>query len=125
MDLPTFNTVAWFQVGSDKPKEVEQFYGELFDWSFAPEEGEEGYDLISHKGSETPSGGVAHVASAAENHATFFVIVSDVAATVAAAERLGGKVLVPPTGPEGGLILAHLLDPSGNRFGVFSPPAAP
>ncbi|MFI6868897.1 VOC family protein [Nocardia sp. NPDC050406] len=124
MDLPAFDTVAWFQVGSDKPEEVEQFYGDLFDWKFNPEPGNDGYDLIEYRDNKVPGGGVAHVADASENHAVFFVIVQDVPATVAAAERLGGKVLVAPTASPSGLVLAHLLDPSGNRFGVFSPPPA-
>ena len=35
----------------------------------------------------------------------------------------GGKVLVPPVTTPNGLAFAHLLDRSGNRFGVFSRPA--
>jgi predicted enzyme related to lactoylglutathione lyase len=43
---------------------------------------------------------------------------------VAETERLGGKVLAPPTTGPDGLVFAHLLDPSGNHFGVFTPPPA-
>jgi predicted enzyme related to lactoylglutathione lyase len=49
------------------------------------------------------------------------VVVEDVAAAVAKAERLSGKVLVPATTRPDGLVFADLLDPSGNHFGVFSP----
>ncbi|NNH68587.1 VOC family protein [Nocardia uniformis] len=120
MTMPAYNTVSWFQVGSDKPEQVEKFYGELFGWSFAPDPNTEGYDLISYRGNEVPAGGIAHTPDAA-NHATFFVLVQDVAATVAEAERLGAKVLAPPKTSKDGLVFAHLADTSGNNFGVFTP----
>jgi len=51
------------------------------------------------------------------------VVVPDVAAACAQVERLGGKVLVPPTSKDG-LVVAGLHDPAGNHFGVFTPPSA-
>ncbi|MET7767653.1 VOC family protein [Nocardia sp. NPDC005366] len=121
MTIPAENTVAWFQIGSDKPAEVEKFYGDLFGWNFTPDPDSAGYDLIGYPGGQAPSGGVAHSPDASGNHATFFVLVRDVAATVAAAEGFGGKVLVPPITSENGLVFAHILDPSGNNFGIFTP----
>ncbi|WP_433679040.1 VOC family protein [Nocardia sp. CA-119907] len=122
MSTPPFNTVAWFQVGSDKPDEVKKFYGDLFGWTFDADPNVDAYDHVSYPASESPSGGIAHTADASDNHATFFVLVQDVAATVAAAERLGGKVSVAPVTSKDGLIFAHIQDTSGNDFGVFSPP---
>ncbi|MEV2221175.1 VOC family protein [Nocardia vinacea] len=122
MSTPPFNTVAWFQVGSDKPQEVEKFYGDLFGWSFAADPNADGYNLVSYPASEAPSGGISHTSDASANHATFFVLVQDVPATVAAAEKLGGKVSVPPVTGKDGLVFAHILDTSGNDFGIFSPP---
>jgi len=49
------------------------------------------------------------------------VRVEDVADVCARAERLGGRVLTPPVTTPNGLVFAHLLDRSGNRFGVFTP----
>ncbi|WP_054814335.1 VOC family protein [Nocardia arizonensis] len=121
MTTPAENTVAWFQVGSDKPAEVAKFYGDLFGWTVATDPNSEDYDLISYPGSDVPSGGIAHVSDAAANHATFLVVVRDVEATVAAAQSLGGKVVVPPTTGKDGLVFAHILDVSGNEFGVFTP----
>ncbi|GAA4072598.1 VOC family protein [Actinomadura miaoliensis] len=122
MAAPAFNTVTWFQVGTDDPKAARDFYGDLFGWTFDPGTG---YDLISYPGAEAPSGGIAHVPSAEQNSATFLVLVEDVAAVCARTERLGGKILVQPTTTPKGLVFAHLLDPSGNHFGVFTPPPAP
>lgn len=120
---PAPNTVTWFQIGTDEPAAAREFYGGLFGWTIAAEPGSEGYDLVSYAGGGQPAGGIAHTDGGAANHATFFVLVEDVAAVCADAEQLGGKVLVPPVTTPNGLAFAHLLDRSGNRFGVFSPPA--
>lgn len=125
MTAPVYNTVAWFQIGSNEPEEVKKFYGDLFGWTFARDSGFDGnYDMVSYADDDRPHGGVVQTPDAAANHATFCVIVADVAATVATAERLGAKVLVPTTTTGPGLVFAELLDASGNHFGVFSPPAA-
>ena len=124
MTAPAYNTVSWFQVGSDDPEGVKRFYGDLFGWNFTPDPNGGGkYDLVGYPGADRPNGGIAHT-DAAQNHAIFLVVVEDVAAVVTRTERIGGKVLVPPTTGSDGLIFADLLDPSGNHFGVFSPPPA-
>ncbi|MEU8897960.1 VOC family protein [Nocardia sp. NPDC048505] len=125
MTTPTINTVSWFQIGTDQPERAHRFYGDLFGWNFAADPSLPGYDLIRYPDTETPGGGVAHTPDAGANHAIFFVLVEDVAATAAATERLGGKVVQPPTTAPDGLVFAHLLDPSGNQFGVFTPAPKP
>lgn len=120
----THGTVNWFQIDTDNPKGAERFYGELFNWTFAadPSSGES-YQLASPAAGGAPQGGVFATGGESPNRATFFVIVSDVAATAEQTERLGGKVATPPVTTPNGLTFAHLLDPSGNHFGVYSPPA--
>ncbi|WP_194817224.1 VOC family protein [Nocardia sp. XZ_19_385] len=125
MTTPAINTVSWFQIGSDRPEQAQQFYGELFGWNFTADPNLEGYDLINYPGSDIPSGGIAHSPDASANHAIFLVLVQDVAATVAHSERLGGKVIQPPTTSPDGLVFAYLDDTSGNRFGVFTPAPKP
>ncbi|WP_405136930.1 VOC family protein [Nocardia sp. NBC_01388] len=122
MTAPAHNTVAWFQIGSDEPQQVQRFYGDLFGWTFTSDPQFGGnYDLVTYSGGDRPQGGVARTTDPSANHAIFSVIVADVAATVAAAERLGAKVQVPVTTTPAGLIFAELLDTSGNHFGVFTP----
>jgi predicted enzyme related to lactoylglutathione lyase len=120
---PAPNTVAWFQIGTEDPAAAREFYGGLFGWSFAADPDSQGYDLVSYTGSERPSGGVMRTAGGAENHATFLVLVDDVAAVCARAEQLGGKVLNPPVTTPDGLVFADLLDRSGNRIGVYTEPS--
>ncbi|MFE3100708.1 VOC family protein [Nocardia tengchongensis] len=125
MTTPPFDTVAWFQIGSDQPDSVKAFYRELFGWNFAADPDEDGgYDLITYPGNEMPVGGVAHVGDASDNHAIFYVLVQDVPAVLSAAERQGGKVDQQPVTAKNGLVFAKILDTSGNAFGVFSPPPA-
>jgi predicted enzyme related to lactoylglutathione lyase len=117
-------TVGWVQVGTDDPKVTKQFYGELFDWTFIPDPNGGGkYDLITFPGMDAPRGGILDTDGESPSHAIFMIVVSDVRATVASAEKLGGKVQVPPTTTPTGLVFAELLDPAGNHFGVFTPPA--
>ncbi|MEU7901037.1 VOC family protein [Nonomuraea sp. NPDC049152] len=50
-------------------------------------------------------------------------LVTDVPAVTGRAVELGARVELGPDANPGGLVSARLLDPRGNRFGVFSPPA--
>ncbi|WP_067823188.1 VOC family protein [Actinomadura kijaniata] len=123
MSTPAFNSVAWFEIGTDRPAEVERFYGELFDWTFRVDEGGElTYHEVTTPGADAPSGGVFPSGGRFPDYAVLYVVVKDVAATVARAEELGGKVIVPPTTAGSGLVFAQLHDSAGHHFGVFSPP---
>jgi predicted enzyme related to lactoylglutathione lyase len=120
----TTNAVTWFQIGTDDPAAAEEFYGSLFGWTFEsdPEADGPGYRTVRTPGEGGIGGGIATTGDRAANHAVFYVEVEDVAATLAAAEAKGGKVLVPRQATPDGLVFAHLLDPSGNQFAVFTPP---
>ena len=54
--------------------------------------------------------------------AIFYVRVEDVQAALDQALRLGASVAIPFT-DNGGIEFAHLLDPLGNRFGIWRPKA--
>lgn len=124
MSVPAFNTVTWFQVGSDAPEEARRFYGDMFGWKFAVNPDDDGYDLIQYPGAEAPSGGIAYSSDPSENHAMFLVMVEDVDAVCEQTEKHGGRVAMPTVTAKTGLKFAYLKDPAGNRFGVFTPPAA-
>ncbi|SBT48825.1 VOC family protein [Micromonospora narathiwatensis] len=117
--------VTWFEIGSDRPDEVERFYADLFGWRF----GEQGASGASYRqtaaGGERGIGGAIRATSGdSPNYAIFYAEVADVAETCRRAEAAGGKVLVPLRSAPTGLTFAHLLDPSGNHLGVFTPPPA-
>ena len=129
MTDPAPGTLAWFEVATSDPDTAQQFYGSLFNWKFAVDgpalaSGTD-YRNITASGNQTPMGGILGTGGQAPNHAVFYIVVADVKAACARAEELGGGVLYQQLTPEPGVpTFALLRDPSGNQFGVFTPPAA-
>jgi uncharacterized protein len=119
MTAHRYNSVEWFEVATDKPDEAKRFYGELFGWTY---EGHGQYSEVTTPGSERVAGGIFDSAGEFPGYAIFYVTVEDVPATLAKAETLGAKTVVPPTTTPDGLTFAQLRDSTGNHFGVFSPP---
>jgi len=116
--------IGWFEIGTDNPEAVERFYGTVFGWTFAEDNGETiPYHIVTPPAPDSVKGGIFPTGGKLPNYAVFCVVVQDVAATCVSAEAAGGKVLVPATQGGDGLWFAHLLDPSGNHFGIYSPPA--
>ena len=120
----TTNAVGWFEIATDDPKAVRGFYADMFGWQFT-DSSMDGYRMVTTAGENALPGGVMDTGGQTPNYATFYVIVDDVAAACAQAEQIGGKTLVPPTTIASGLMFAQLVDPSGNRIGVLTPPPAP
>jgi predicted enzyme related to lactoylglutathione lyase len=120
MNANRYNKVEWFEVATDKPEEAKKFYGELFGWTY--KSGGQYNEITTTPGADQPSGGIFDSAGAFPSYAIFYVTVEDVAATLAKAETLGAKTLVPPTSAPDGLVFAQLQDSTGNHFGIFSPP---
>jgi predicted enzyme related to lactoylglutathione lyase len=117
--------VTWFEIGSDRPEEVERFYADLFGWTFEEQGGPGASYRQTAAGGERGIGGAIRATNGdSPNYAIFYTEVADVAETCRRAEAAGGKVLVPPRSAPSGLTFARLLDPSGNHLGVFTPPAA-
>ncbi len=55
-----------------------------------------------------------------ETYPIFYVHVDDVAAALEQAVELGASVAIPLV-DNGQIYFAHLLDPRGNRFGIWQP----
>ena len=116
--------IGWFEIGTDDPETARQFYGSVFGWTFARDESAGApYDIVTTPAPDSIKGGLLSTGGQVPNYAMFCVVVRDVAATCVSVESAGGKVLFPATVAGDGLVWAHLADPSGNRFGVYSPPA--
>ena len=127
MTQPPFNTLAWFEVATTDIEATERFYGALFDWTFAvpPDLAAAGLDyrVTTSPATGEPMGGVVAPADGETGHAVFYIMVADVDATAAGAERLGGTVVAQESSPVAGPAFAMLRDPDGHLFGVFTPPA--
>jgi hypothetical protein len=118
--------VVHFEIIGSDPERLRRFYAELFGWDFAvgdtvsaavSEQGNYGFVDGGANGDEPANGGVGG-GPGFEPRALFYVGVDDVEATLAAAERLGGRRVLGPDGEPGGLIVGRLRDPEGNVIGV-------
>jgi uncharacterized protein len=121
------NTVTWFEVATGDAAGAQEFYGELFGWTFAadPEAAKAGMDyrLITYPGGDRPVGGIFGTGGSLPDHAVFSVAVADVTETCSRAEQLGGTVAYAEPKPKAGPAFAYLRDRSGNLIGIFTPPA--
>jgi predicted enzyme related to lactoylglutathione lyase len=125
MGMSAVNGIAWFEIGTDEPAAAERFYGEVFGWTFTDDDSgstDGAYRIVTTPAEDGLRGGIFATGGTVPNYAVFTVLVADTAATCRQAEAAGGKVLVAPQTAPNGLTFAHLLDPSGNLFGVFTPP---
>jgi predicted enzyme related to lactoylglutathione lyase len=123
--MPGINDIGWFEIGTDQPAAAEQFYREVFGWTFADDEDlPDGmsYRLITAPDGAGPSGGLFATGGTVPNYGIFTLRVADTPATCRQAEAAGGKVLVAPQTTPTGLTFAQLLDPSGIHLGIFTPP---
>lgn len=96
---------------------MKRFYSELFGWEIG--EPNEWQWTAIHTGSERGAqGGMSSVPEGAQDagRVFFYVEVDDLKATLAKAEAMGGKTVVPPWEEIG---LAVMVDPEGNRVGLL------
>jgi predicted enzyme related to lactoylglutathione lyase len=125
--MPGFNTIAWFEIGTDDPAAAARFYGDLLGWTVAQDEAlspDPAYQIVSTGTGDGLRGGLFATEGEIPSYAVFSVLVEDVASTCQRAEQAGGKVLRESQVNPAGVTFAHLLDPAGNHFEVFTPPSA-
>ncbi|GAA2716348.1 MULTISPECIES: VOC family protein [Streptomyces] len=115
---------AWFEIGTTDPEATKSFYQDAFGWTFVFDEtaGGKPYSNI-FTGPQWPSGGLN--AGAGADYAMPSFLVTDVPATTAEAQAAGAQVEDGPGTNPDGLVYSRLLDPKGNRFGLFSMPTQP
>ena len=108
--------VIWFEVLGKDAGKLRSFYGEMFNWSFdlAPSPDMD-YGMTAKD--DTGIGGGVGKSPNGAGWVTFYVGVKDVEAAIERAEKLGGKVLMPPTEIKDGLI-AVVSDPEGHPVGL-------
>jgi predicted enzyme related to lactoylglutathione lyase len=108
--------VNYFEIGSPDPSRSRTFYGELFGWPFEEPTGPAPYWMV-----DEARGGLWDTSTmSGQSWAIFYVQVDDIAATLERAEELGATVAVPLT-DNGSIEFAHVLDPHGNRLGIWQP----
>lgn len=129
---PQPGAMAWFEIGTTDLQATTDFYATAFGWRIEKDEtaGRKPYFNIFGPSAEWPSGGLwDHSGDSTEGAGADYMmpcfLVSDVAATTTAAQQAGARAEYGPETTPDGLVFSRLLDPCGNRFGLFSPPARP
>jgi predicted enzyme related to lactoylglutathione lyase len=119
--------IAWFDITTSNLPQSKEFYGKLFDWSFAPVQGT---DLAIEIVAGGASIGTLRVAEGNISgfNGVVYVQVADIQASCKKAKELGGTV-VPgfPFNLQDGIgAIALVLDPAGHPVGLYSrTPLAP
>ncbi len=112
------NPVTQFQILAKKPDETAAFFAKLFDWRIDANN-PMGYRRIDTGSSEGIQGGIWPAPPQAPDFVQLFIGVDDVKAKVAEAQKLGAKLLIPPTVLPEGDEMAVLVDPNGMSFAVW------
>ena len=106
---------------TDLPK-AKSFYQSLFDWKLRDEEmgGGMTYTMID-VGEGTGGGMLAHPMPGAPSAWLPYVLVQNIAATVAKARSLGATIMRDVTEVPGAGSLAIIVDPTGAHLGFWQP----
>jgi predicted enzyme related to lactoylglutathione lyase len=109
------NPIVHAEIRSVDPDATRAFFGELFDWSY-PEGAFPGYTYIDSGVPNALPGGISPLQDG-QPLVTFFVGVDDIDATIAAAKKLGGRVVQAPMSVPG-VTFALIADPAGQVVGL-------
>jgi uncharacterized protein len=116
------NAVVHFEVGAADDGPLVAFYGEMFGWGLRGYSGG-GYTTIDTRGGSGINGGIGR-SQTGEPWSTFYVETADLAATLEAANALGGTTVRPVT-DLGVVTTAVFADPDGLRVGLVQATAGP
>jgi len=114
--MPVSHPVVAWQIVAPDPGGLAAFYAKLFGWQI------DAGNALAYRQVDTgpggPPGGIWPASPEGRSFVQLFVAVEDVAGAVDEAERLGARVVVPPTTLPDGDTMAVLADPAGISFGV-------
>jgi predicted enzyme related to lactoylglutathione lyase len=105
--------VKW-QIVTPQPQASADFYNKLFGWDVS-QDNALGYRELKSPGIE---GGVWPAPPQAPSFVQLFIEVDNVDASMAAAEKLGGAIVVPKAVLPDGDVMAVMRDPTGLTFGL-------
>lgn len=113
--------VVWFEVAGRDFDTLSKFYTELFHWK-VDADNPIGYGMVDTGGEGGVPGGI--FAGDDTEYVSFYVQVPDLEDRLRQAEKLGAKVVQPPTPttPDGPTI-AMVQDPEGHRIGILQEPS--
>ena len=107
--------VVHFEIQSNQPEKLHEFYRNLCDWHIDPN------NPMSYGFVDTHAGGInggIGGTNGGPNRVTFYIEVSDPQAALDKVESLGGKTVMPVTEIPDIVTLALFSDPEGNVIGL-------
>ncbi len=116
--------IIHFEIGVKDAAKATAFYGSLFGWEFSPYGRAAMIGNVGPQGPNPTAGIGGHISSLGHephNYCVIYAQVDDLAATIAQAEKLGGKACVPPTEVPPMGAFAWIRDPEGNMVGLWKP----
>jgi predicted enzyme related to lactoylglutathione lyase len=106
--------VVHWEVQAKDPATQQRFFGELFSWE-VDTNNPQSYGMVSPAGKDTIGGGIG--GGDGQSRVTFYVQVDDINATLAKAEELGARTVMPRT-DIGMIVMAQFVDLEGNVIGL-------
>lgn len=121
-NMPKQGEFCWNQLMTPDLHKAKEFYRSLFGWEFQSKKGKDiPYELITAGGQQ--SGGLMQMTpdevGKIPPHWLTYVTVDNIDNSVAKAQKLGAKVIVPPTAVEDYGRFAILQDPTGAAIGLW------
>ncbi len=118
------HAIVHVEIPATDPTASGQFYADLFGWTL---QHDAQFDYTMFQAEGGPDGGFTKVGTpGADGRQTqpgdvlVYVSTDDIDATLARAEALGGKTVVPKMEIPGAGWLAIFTDPTGNRIGLYT-----
>ncbi|GAA5094769.1 VOC family protein [Nocardia iowensis] len=120
-DAPAPGSMAWFEIGTTDFHTSRDFYTQAFGWRFEFDESAGGKPYYSiFTGNQWPAGGLYDHGADGQDYLMPSFLTDDVPATTDTAETLGAVVEFGPDSNPDGLVYSRIVDPNGNRFGLFT-----
>ena len=110
--------VVHFEIGTRHAENAKRFYASLFGWDIQSHGPANMIDTGSAAGIQ---GNIAQPDAEPRTYVTFYVQVDDIGQSLASAQKLGGKLLVPASEVPGMGHFAWFADPDGNAIGLWKP----
>ena len=109
--------VTHFEINAMDAPATQKFYQDLFGWGIDTNN-PQNYGMIDTKAKGTGINGGIGASQQGHSFVTFYIETDDPAATLAKAERLGGRRVMEPMDAGNDVVYALFADPEGNVIGL-------
>jgi predicted enzyme related to lactoylglutathione lyase len=110
--------VVWFEIAGRDLDTLTRFYGDLLGWKVDASNPQR-YGMVDTGGQGGIPGGIFSAGTQVGEYVSFYAGVQGLEGYLERAERLGGKVVQPPTPISESARVAMVLDPEGHRIGLL------